>query len=202
MPNERDALGRRNPRMIPSRNCDACKTSFAPKQRGRRFCGWLCYQRSKDDPVAFAIGFWNRVEKTDGCWLWMGATKFGQAGRDYGEVSRNGKMASAHRVALELGLGRPIPRATHVLHACDTPRCVRPSHLRLGTHRENMEDRSQKNRQARGEQIGAAKLTAGLVREIRFLAKAGFNLGAIGRAYGINPSVASRAARGITWSHL
>ena len=40
----------------------------------------------------------------------------------------------------------PIPVGQHVLHACDVPLCVRPDHLFLGTHRQNMEDAARKGR--------------------------------------------------------
>lgn len=54
-----------------------------------------------------------------------------------------------------------------VLHKCDTPACVRPDHLFLGTNDDNMADRQAKGRQSRGEKHGSAKLTAIQVAAIR-----------------------------------
>jgi hypothetical protein len=55
----------------------------------------------------------------------------------------------------------------HVLHKCDNPPCVNVEHLFLGTHQDNMDDRSAKNRQAQGEQHGRARLTDEEVDAIR-----------------------------------
>jgi hypothetical protein len=63
----------------------------------------------------------------------------------YGIVTINGKRIRAHRFAYETREA-PIPAGLYVLHRCDTPACVRPSHLWLGTQRENMEDTSRKGR--------------------------------------------------------
>lgn len=98
---------------------------------------------------AFAVGltpqiiarFWSKVQRGDGCWLWMAATfptGYGQfnAGRFL-----NGKQDTryAHRVAYELAHG-PIPDGLVVRHQCDTPRCVRASHLLIGTQADNIAD--------------------------------------------------------------
>jgi hypothetical protein len=51
----------------------------------------------------------------------------------------------AHRVAWTLVNGK-IHDGLLVLHACDNPPCCRPSHLRLGTHRDNVLDAVAKGR--------------------------------------------------------
>ena len=52
----------------------------------------------------------------------------------------------AHRVAWEMHNAEPIPEGMLVLHSCDNPGCVNPNHLRVGTHRENMNDMTSRNR--------------------------------------------------------
>ena len=85
--------------------------------------------------------FWSLVNKTPGCWEWIG--RFGNAG--YGQVKRNGKNKGAHRISYELTHGA-IPAGLCVLHRCDNRKCVRPDHLFLGTKRDNTRDMIQKGR--------------------------------------------------------
>lgn len=91
--------------------------------------------------------FWSKVQKSDGCWLWTGPVK--SRAHPYGRfwVSPERKHVKAHRIAWELEHGT-IPEKLHVLHRCDNPRCVRPDHLWLGTHRQNMQDMAAKGRAA------------------------------------------------------
>jgi hypothetical protein len=91
-----------------------------------------------------ASRFWAKVQKTDGCWKWIGGTtSFG-----YGvvEISRNPRRRTqAHRVSWELHYG-PIPDGMDVLHSCDNPPCTRPDHLFLGTALDNQQDAINKKR--------------------------------------------------------
>jgi hypothetical protein len=74
-------------------------------------------------------------EPNSGCWLWTGYTL--PAG--HGQVSRGGRMRLAHRVAYEHWVG-PIPEGMNLNHQCDTPSCINPAHLRVGTQAENVHE--------------------------------------------------------------
>lgn len=76
--------------------------------------------------------FWDKVEKTDDCWLWHGA----ENGRGYGRFSVAGRLVYAHRWSYELAHGA-LPAGQVIDHLCRNPRCVRPSHLQLVTQGEN-----------------------------------------------------------------
>ena len=96
----------------------------------------------KGKPEPMEIRFWRFVEKTEGCWLWTGA----KTGGGYGYIRRSGKeKMSAHRASWEMHNG-PVPEGLWVLHRCDTPACVRPDHLFVGTRADNMRDAHEKGR--------------------------------------------------------
>ena len=85
---------------------------------------------------------WAKVKKTDGCWMWTGALRNG-----YGIINRCDKVPEyAHRLAYEFENG-PIADGLCVLHTCDNRACVNPSHLWLGTKRDNTHDMMRKGRQ-------------------------------------------------------
>ena len=95
--------------------------------------------------------FWGKVNKLtdDKCWKWTGATR-GKEGVLYGVAWDGEKLIGAHRYSYELRHGE-IPeggeyRGMCVCHSCDTPLCVNPDHLFLGTHKNNMEDKVKKGR--------------------------------------------------------
>jgi hypothetical protein len=75
-----------------------------------------------------------------GCLIWNRSNRNG-----YGLLNFKGKATSAHRVSWIVHYG-PIPEGLCVLHKCDTPACINPHHLFLGTHQDNMSDCIKKGR--------------------------------------------------------
>lgn len=77
--------------------------------------------------------FWTKVNRETGaCWLWTGwKSKDG-----YGKMRMNGSVVYAHRLSFVLFVGEL--GADIVMHKCDNPACVRPSHLERGDYSENL----------------------------------------------------------------
>lgn len=91
--------------------------------------------------------FFSHVNKTDSCWLWIGAKNSDGYGSFHIGSRKDGscKAISAHRMSWILERGE-VPSGMCVLHSCDNPACVCINHLFLGTRDDNNKDRNQKGR--------------------------------------------------------
>lgn len=148
------------------------------------------------------VRFWRAVEKTDGCWLWMGCRHY----KGYGEFTIGkirGKLSKtkAHRMAWTLSNGE-IPAGMLVCHRCDNPQCVNPNHLFLGTAKTNKLDCIFKGRHAFGEKAGRAKLTESKVKEVRKLDQEGMTRVKIGALFGISGRNVTSICRREIWRHV
>lgn len=174
------------PKPLLDRTCNRCGESYKG-YNGTRYCSDRC---------TFLA---NVAPQENGCWLWTGyAPKSGnRAG--YGEFDfKSGRRMLAHRASMLLLKGSE-PGKQCVLHRCDNPPCVNPEHLFLGTSGDNMADRNEKGRQARGEGHASAKLTEEDVRAIRCDQRSNRELASI---YGVFETTISEARRRKTWKHI
>lgn len=134
------------------------------------------------------------------CWLWAGPLN----DRGYGRINKNingkWKALRAHRVSWMIYRGE-IPEALQICHKCDVRNCVNPSHLFLGTQRDNMRDRDIKGRVRRGATHAFAKLTDDDIINIRLLAKTQSHT-KIACHYKVSDSNISRIVNRHTWTHI
>jgi hypothetical protein len=79
--------------------------------------------------------FWNRVDATGDCWIWMGSRSNGR-GAIYGNLNLNGIHEKAHRASWKILVGE-IPIGKILDHLCRNTLCVNPDHLEPVTHKEN-----------------------------------------------------------------
>lgn len=79
-------------------------------------------------------------DKKTGCWNFTGRLQGG-----YGYVRVNNRFTRTHRIIFEHHNGK-IPEGMLVCHSCDNPKCCNPEHLWLGTHNDNMNDMTNKDR--------------------------------------------------------
>lgn len=104
-----------------------------------------CYQNSRKGKIRkpqTKERFMTYVKKTSMCWIWI----YHKDSKGYGCIWWNFKKKLAHRLSWELFKG-PIPKGKFVCHQCDNPICVKPSHLWIGTAKDNAEDMVKKGRQ-------------------------------------------------------
>jgi len=113
--------------------------------------------------TAYGLGPWGN------CWEWTGPLRPHGRGQFRLNISRGVNMSvRPSRVSFELFNGIRLIPEQYVLHKCDNRKCVNPDHLKLGTHQDNMDDMTDRNRQACGENNGAAKNT---IIEIKYIRK-------------------------------
>lgn len=119
-------------------------------------------------------------EPNSGCWLWLGAVRGEDSLKQYGHLTvgsrKNGtrKTVSAHRYSYQIFCG-VIPDGLQVCHSCDTPACVNPFHLFIGSRMDNVRDRQSKgrNRSVVGSANPNAKINETIARDILRLRRAG-----------------------------
>jgi hypothetical protein len=138
--------------------------------------------------------FLAKVNKEGSCWIWMGY----RHPKWYGIMHHNKKYRMAHRIAYDLFVGDVGEK--NVLHKCDTPCCVNPDHLFLGTNTDNQRDKTEKGRQLKGSSVGNSKLTEDDVMFIRAWRLSGFLQKDIAKSFGVSRENISRIDRGLCWA--
>ena len=98
------------------------------------------YEAFLNDPVAVSRVnrvLFDRSTPSGDCLLWGGAV----TGRGYGQLRVGPNMRDmAHRIAWAIANNQEPPAGMHVMHSCDTPLCINPEHLSIGTPSDNAID--------------------------------------------------------------
>ena len=147
--------------------------------------------------------FWARVDMSGECWIWLG--RVGRSG--YG-LYHNNNQHFAHRYAYSITKG-PIPPGLIVMHECDRPLCCRPSHLALGTQRENLARaralgrlRGGAKKPRRGEEVNFAKISEAQARAVLRYWAEGRRQAEIARMMGIKRENVWCIVHGKSWRHV
>lgn len=149
-----------------------------------------------------SYAFWNKIKVlgNNDCWEW-------RAFKDkdgYGQYSswKDGDEQRVHRIMWILKFGS-IPKGALVCHKCDNPSCCNPNHLFLGTHRNNVEDKVSKNRQAKGMSHGRSKLTEEDIVKIRsrYIGKWG-QITKLAKEYKVGYATMYSIIHNETWKHI
>jgi hypothetical protein len=141
------------------------------------------------------------IEKpNDDCWIWI----FAHSGKGYGCISEtiNGreKTKLAHRVSYQYHHG-DLAETDLVLHSCDNPSCINPSHLRKGNGSENIKEAYDKGRKIQpilfGENNPRSKLTLEHVKFIK--ANPQIRHTELALMFGVKPNTIRGVRIGRTW---
>ena len=181
---------------IPGCNRPQKSLSYCAAHYGRYF--------RHGDPLAGRVTglsleqrFWSYVDKSGDCWVWVAGKYNSGYGCFYIGRLNDGtecRQILAHRFSYELYAGS-IPDDMYVLHHCDNHSCVRPDHLFLGTHLDNLADMVIKGRHSR-------KLSDADIRAIRQLRLAGLSGPSIGKRFGIDHTQVYRICKFRSWAHV
>lgn len=195
---------KRYDRFIQS-TCEGCGCVYGIplSHRRQRFHSVQCAADFRAVPIE--TRFWSKVDKTapSGCWLWTASVNANGYGMFRVDNARPTKLA--HRFSYELAHG-VNPGQMHVCHQCDTPRCVNPAHLWLGTDADNLADMRAKGRandsvRAKGEQHGCAKISQAQALAVLAQPRAESHA-SISRRLGVGYGTVKRIRNGLAWKHL
>lgn len=191
--------------------CAHCGSAFErgytvsrERAAGRQYCGIECETAGKAARTAARTPnrFWALVDVKgkDECWPWKGH----RSPLGYGRfTNKRGDTQQAHRIAYRLANGS-LDQRLFVCHACDNPPCCNPSHLWLGTHRQNMDDMFAKGRNAtppviRGEKSSTSKLNK---EQVLRAIKSSEPDRIIAARYGVTAAAIYNIRHGKAWSHV
>ena len=182
------------PSVSPSQRPKSCLDCGTPITRNATRCG-SCAKRFPRESRQYAevvtdartvSRFLAKVDKESsdsGCWLWTAY----RSADGYGRFGIDHTVRVASNVAYAMFVG-PIPDGLYVLHTCDNPPCVNPSHLFLGTLKDNRDDCVRKIRA--GRQI----LTPDMIRAIHeYRSTTGATHRVIAEQFGISPALVCKA---------
>ena len=162
----------------------------------------------------------NNLKTSDDCWLWNASKdKDGYGKFEIAIITNKGtksyRSIGAHRISWYLFKSNSF-KDLQVLHTCDVRHCVNPNHLWLGNNADNMLDKVNKNRQAKGSLLSKsvkansakgernckAKLTVLQVEEIRLLYSQGIKRSVIAKQFSICWTTVDAIVRYKHWKHV
>lgn len=169
---------------------------------------WLCTQNIKQKKMILSReGYIEKINSLceineKGCYEWTLLKNKG----GYGRITVLNVKKLAHKFLMELHLNRELLPGEEVRHLCHNPACCNISHLKVGTHVENMQDAVRVGRMRNhylGEANNLSKLKTKEVQEIKqFLREGKLSQTTIGKMYGVTISAIHNIKKGRTWAHV
>lgn len=191
--------------------CEGKKPILAHGYCGKHYHRWQRYGDTsvvilqKGLPLVERL-FARRMVTETGCWEWTGT----KSTNGYGILAvrdRKHGYERVHRLSAEIWIGATIA-GMDVLHKCDNPPCFNPEHLYIGTHKENMRDRRDRDRSRTRDRVtqevrNIRKLTPESVREIKLELRRGtVSQADLAKRFGVAAQTINGIAKGRSWSWL
>jgi hypothetical protein len=210
--------------------CRNCKNSFGRIEKACKVCGKIfnrikasegtfeycsrqcsnkdnsrikntfCWDTSDDESKKAKIiqNFYGSITIKNGCWEFR--SELNKQTYPSLEVGKR-KIRNIHRISYEIHKGE-IPKGMVVRHLCHNSRCCRPSHLEIGTQKQNIQDSVVEDRQAKGSKNGNSKLQENHVIEIKKMMKLGFSNLEISEKFNVSSVQINNIRRGKQWKHV
>lgn len=180
---------------------DLCKRNGLAK-RIVRDLAWFMTHVDQNGPVP------PRFPDLGPCWLWTGAKNIGgygwfAIGRQEDGRKWIEKRWMANRYSWFLHFGE-IPDGLWVLHKCDNPPCVRPTHFFLGDNQKNQQDSHGKDRgyYKAGERHPRASFSNAVAKHIKEMIRDGRRVVDIARELEVNVSAVENIKYGRSYVWL
>lgn len=93
-----------------------------------------------------------------------------------------------------------IPKGMVIRHTCDNRKCINPNHLIIGTHADNVRDRVERDRSAKGMKNGRSKLN---IEQVKFIKTDNTTPKMrLAKKFGVDPKVIRDIKNGKTWTSV
>lgn len=140
------------------------------------------------------------TENENGCWECFSHSDKGGNNKDYIAVRAYGRSSYLHRESYRTYNGE-IPKGMVIMHTCDNTKCCNPNHLKLGTHKDNVDDKVSKNRQLKGSDVGNSVLKEEDVLKIIDMCNRGIFEKDVAKIFNVNRVTIHAIKSGKIWSY-
>jgi hypothetical protein len=117
------------------------------------------------------------------------------------QIRVNNVKTNVHRFIYEQCFGE-IPKGLVVRHKCDTPACINPEHLEIGTQADNIRDAVERNRFAKGSENHKSLLKDEQVIEIKRMLSNGGEIRIIAERFKVHRNTIQNIKYGVAWKHI
>jgi endogenous inhibitor of DNA gyrase (YacG/DUF329 family) len=189
-----------NKKPIEYRVCMFCNKPFSTwhKKPTQKFCSFKCSVIGTHGDVKTRLLSKITIDPKTNCWVYNGAK---QHPAGYRTINIDGKIIQAHRASYEAHV-RKLQPSEIILHLCDNPPCINPTHLRAGSHFDNVQDMVSKGRGAKGEQRSKLYTTEDIIK-IRQLHKTGeYNYKQLSELFGGSRTQIYSIVLRRSWKHV